>query len=112
MNVVTRVWIGYIEKDVCGKLPDKIMNRFECEEEIKIEEIGISRFYSCDNDCAGIGVELLCYDWLDEAIEVDLNGLAEKVVKLKPKVTRIFKAWGVNDEPKVLLATGFDFNDH
>lgn len=106
MDAKTHVWVGYDAEQVFGKLPDEVVDQFENEGEVKIDGVVIRDFFVSE-ERAGLGVELLYHDWDYGLKEVDLDDLSREASELKSKVAQIFKGWGINDEPKVLLASNF-----
>jgi hypothetical protein len=106
MDAKTHVWVGYDAEQVFGKLPDEIADEIENAGEIKVDGVVIRDFHVTD-DRVGLGAGLLYHDWDYGLKEIDLDDLAEKASHLKLKVAQIFKGWGIDDEPKVLLASNF-----
>jgi hypothetical protein len=106
MAARTCVWVGYDAREAFGRLPDEISDKFKEEGEVEVNGVVIRDFF-VGRERTGLGVELLCHDWNYDLKELDLAPLARKASKLKPRVSQIFKVWGVDDEPKVLLASDF-----
>jgi len=106
MDAKTHVWVGYRADDVFEKLPEEIANQIENDGDIDVDGVVVRDFRVAD-ERAGLGVELLHHDWDYGPKEVDLDGLAKKASGLKPKVAQIFKSWGINEEPNVLIASDF-----
>jgi len=107
MTPKTYILLGYDAEEVLNRLPEEIADRFYKEEEIEVD--GVILFYlRCGDDPEGLGVRILNHRWYDGSREIDFNALAKLVEELKPKATKIFKSWGINDEPKVLLYSIYD----
>ena len=106
MDAKTDVWVGYDADKVFGRLPDEVVSQLENRGDIEVDGVLI-RDYFVSDERVGLGVELLYHDWDYGLKEIDLDDLTKKASELKSKVSQIFKGWGIDDEPKVLLASSF-----
>lgn len=106
MDVKVHVWVGYDAEQVFGKLPSEVVDQFENEGEVKVDGVVIRDFFVSE-ERAGLGADLLFHDWDYGLKEVDLDDLSKKASELKLRVAQIFKGWGIEDDPKVLLAADY-----
>ena len=104
MDAETSVWVGYDSDKVFERLPNEVRNQIEGDGEIEVGKVAVSEFY-VSGKRVGLGVELLCHYRHHEPKEVDLEELARKASELKLKVASIFRIWGIDDEPRVLLTS-------
>ena len=111
MDARVDIWVGAklesgVDVNDIVTLSDEQKQELEEEGEVSADGMTIRLFSSCD-ERVGFGVELFSHDWDGGVVELDLIKLACDADKLIERVGKIFREWGYEKKPEVLLMTDF-----